>query len=216
MEDFNYALLFKNLKLPRNVTNFTYFITKATFILTDYQYRCYQVLIGLYGYSYKKGGTCLMKIGILSMQRVVNYGSFLQAFAMKEILKNLGHECYFIDIKAGRKINKENSFNKPENKIKFILKRLDRHIIKRIKHRSFSRLRTNRFYNEFFPILGISKEPSYISNYDAVLIGSDEVFNCTQDAKWGFAKTLLGEGLKSDNIISYAAGETHYRKVLLE
>ena len=156
-----------------------------------------------------------MKIGILSMQRVVNYGSFLQAYAMKEILKNLGHECYFIDIKAGRKINNEDVIHKQENKIKFILKRLDSHIIKRIKHKSFSRLRINRFHNEFFPILGIGKETSYKSNYDAIVIGSDEVFNCTQDAKWGFAKTLLGEGLNSDNIISYAAscGNTTIEKV---
>lgn len=44
-----------------------------------------------------------MKIGILSMQRVVNYGSFLQAYALREVLTNLGHECYFVDIKPGKK-----------------------------------------------------------------------------------------------------------------
>lgn len=156
-----------------------------------------------------------MRIGILSMQRVVNYGSFLQAFAMKETLKNLGHECYFIDIKPDSKIIKDATFGKKENIIKFIFKRMDRHIIKRIKHKSFSKLRAHRFHNEFFPILGLSKEISYISDYDAVVIGSDEVFNCTQNAKWGFGRTLLGEGLDSDTIISYAAscGHTTIEKV---
>ncbi|MCS3212319.1 hypothetical protein NXX89_12945 [Bacteroides thetaiotaomicron] len=43
-----------------------------------------------------------MKVGILSMQRVMNYGSFLQGYALKKIIENLGHQCEFIDIEQGR------------------------------------------------------------------------------------------------------------------
>ncbi len=32
----------------------------------------------------------MSKIGILSMQRIINYGSFLQAYALKKCWKNLG------------------------------------------------------------------------------------------------------------------------------
>lgn len=37
-----------------------------------------------------------IRIGILSMQRVANYGSFLQAYALKSIFENQGCLCSFI------------------------------------------------------------------------------------------------------------------------
>lgn len=139
------------------------------------------------------------------MHRVVNYGSFLQAFALQEILRDLGYECHFIDIKPGRKIVEAIPHINNRNVINFIIKRLDRYFFKRIKHFFFHKNRISRFFNEFFPILGVSKVPNYKSNYDAIIIGSDEIFNCSQKSSWGFAKTLFGEGLESDNIITYAA-----------
>ena len=42
-------------------------------------------------------------MGILSMQRVLNYGSFLQAYALKQLLlQNGADDVYFIDIEKGR------------------------------------------------------------------------------------------------------------------
>ena len=44
-------------------------------------------------------------VGILSMQRVINYGSFLQAYALKQLLlQNGADEVYFIDIEKGREL----------------------------------------------------------------------------------------------------------------
>lgn len=143
------------------------------------------------------------------MQRVINYGSFLQAFALKNTLKELGHECYFIDIKVGRKITSEKINIKKGNNITFILDRLDKYFLGRVKHQYFKKKRFEKFYNEFFPILGISKMNNFDSNYDVVIIGSDEVFNCARETKWGFAKTLLGEGLNSNRVITYAASCGH-------
>ena len=45
-----------------------------------------------------------MKVGILSMQRVVNYGSFLQAYALKQTLSELGHTVEFVDIENTERI----------------------------------------------------------------------------------------------------------------
>lgn len=149
-----------------------------------------------------------MKIGILSMQRVINYGSFLQAFALKETLTQLGADCSFIDIKPGPRIF-NNNVRKKKNKIIIYLERIDKYFFKRIKHQIFIRKRKEMFFNEFFPILGLSKKPNYNSNYDVVVIGSDEVFNCARDVEWGFAKTLLGEGLNSKKVITYAASCGH-------
>lgn len=39
-----------------------------------------------------------MKIGVLSMQRVDNVGSLLQAYALKTIVEKIGHQVEFIDI----------------------------------------------------------------------------------------------------------------------
>ena len=42
----------------------------------------------------------MMKVGIMSMQRIVNYGSFLQAFALKNIIEDLGHKAVFVDYRV--------------------------------------------------------------------------------------------------------------------
>ena len=40
----------------------------------------------------------MRRIGIMSMQRVKNYGSFLQAFALKKILEDISQEeVSFVD-----------------------------------------------------------------------------------------------------------------------
>ncbi|MGZ1374257.1 hypothetical protein ACXO9U_03310 [Lactobacillus delbrueckii subsp. bulgaricus] len=43
-----------------------------------------------------------MKVGILSMQRIKNYGSFLQAYGLKSIMEELGAEVQFVDYHPGK------------------------------------------------------------------------------------------------------------------
>ena len=45
-----------------------------------------------------------MKVGIISMQKIHNYGSFLQALSLKLQMEARGHDVYFIDILPGRQI----------------------------------------------------------------------------------------------------------------
>ena len=40
-----------------------------------------------------------MKLGIMSMQRITNYGSYLIAFAMQKTFEKLGHSVEFVDFK---------------------------------------------------------------------------------------------------------------------
>lgn len=42
------------------------------------------------------------RVGILSMQRIYNYGSFLRAYGLKLILESLGCEVRFVDYESGR------------------------------------------------------------------------------------------------------------------
>ena len=41
-----------------------------------------------------------MEVGIMSMQRVENYGSFLQAYGLKKEIEKLGHTVQFVDYQA--------------------------------------------------------------------------------------------------------------------
>ena len=43
----------------------------------------------------------MKKVGILSMQRILNYGSFLQAYGLKKILEDLGCDVEFVDYHPG-------------------------------------------------------------------------------------------------------------------
>ena len=155
-----------------------------------------------------------MNIGILTMQRVINYGSFLQSYALKAYLENMGHNIEFIDIKNGRQIVENKNKRYDSNIFKYISNRIDKDIFKKIRRYGFVKERKERFNNEFFPMLGLGSF-NYRTDYDGIVIGSDEVFNCTQSSPWGFSKTLIGGDLNSDLIISYAAscGSTRIENV---
>ena len=60
-----------------------------------------------------------MRIGILSMQKVINYGSFMQAYALRSIIKDvIGENPNFIDIESGKKIIQNTKIAKIKSSIK--------------------------------------------------------------------------------------------------
>ena len=151
-----------------------------------------------------------MKVGIISMQKVYNYGSFLQAYSLKKNIEALGHECEFIDIKPGEKVIEEAKKRKTN-----FLSKFDKYFFRRIKHYYFSKHRNKNFKDIYLNWLGISDETNWDQHFDVVIIGSDEVFNCTQSSKWGLSPNLFGGDINSDKIITYAAscGYTTYEKI---
>lgn len=134
------------------------------------------------------------------MQRLINYGSFLQAYGLKHLLQDMGHEVEFIDIKL-----KDGSFMNIPSKtfVKSPLKNFLRKILKD-KMTNLMLSRQRRFIYEFFDVLGLSKEPNEKTDYDAVVIGSDEVFSYCQFIEWGGTELFFGQGVKAPLIISYA------------
>ena len=141
-----------------------------------------------------------MKVGILSMQEVKNYGSFLQAFSLKKNVEALGHECEFVNIIPGRQIGE---FKLSRwHKLHLLVERLwGWDFVKRLK--TIYKFQT-RFSKEFLPCLGVKKGMK-AGHCDVVVIGSDEVFNCAQKTWFGFSPQLYGEGLDADKVITYAA-----------
>lgn len=142
------------------------------------------------------------KIGIMSMQRIVNYGSFLQAFGLKNILEELGYEVQFVDYRFEKVITKLDDYSffqkimRNKNVINFFRKKI---ITKKFR---------KRYNQEFIKMLGITKE-NYNPQIDGLVIGSDEVFNCLQDYPVGYSRELFGKNYENIDVLSYAASFGH-------
>lgn len=156
----------------------------------------------------------MVRVGILTMQRIANYGSFLQAYGLKHILEDLGCDVQFVDYHPGetlipadggtglkRKIAKGTEslkYNAPlKEKIKFI------------KYKK-------NYAKNYYPYLGLSSEMNYSPELDMLIIGSDEVFNCVQNnTNVGFSPELFGQKNRAKRVITYAAsfGNTTVEKL---
>ena len=143
-----------------------------------------------------------MRIGILSMQHVRNYGSFLQAYALKTTLESFGNQCEFIDIERGE------ALPGLERNLKYLVGMAFKRyfnwnaIVSSFGRMKYQKMYYERFDKEYLPELGIHKHT--FSEYDLVVIGSDEVFNFNQRAAYGFTTQLYGEVKNAKKVISYA------------
>ena len=143
-----------------------------------------------------------MKIGILSMQHVRNYGSFLQAYALKTTLESFGHQCEFIDIEPGPQLPGL------ERNLKYLVGMAFKRycnwkaIVSSLGRMKCQKLYYERFDKEYLPELGIHKHT--FKEYDLVVIGSDEVFNFNQHGSYGFTTQLYGDVKNAKKVVSYA------------
>lgn len=150
------------------------------------------------------------KVGIMSMQRVINYGSFLQAYGLKKIVENItGQSVEFIDYEFGIDlISKNKRSGKKESLIYKIKKnRTPWNYFRKMKY--FKQVRNNLIKD--MKTIGVDL-PKVNQDVDTLIIGSDEVFNCLQPYPVGYSKQLFGEGYEKSVLISYAAsfGNTQY------
>jgi hypothetical protein len=147
-----------------------------------------------------------MKIGVLTMHRVLNYGSFMQAYALKRTIESFGHHVTFKDFHKGEPYHlgtKADVSGILDKIAKFpqIISNFDEFIEKRALRRE-----SNKYYKEVcWPLLGVSKTPDYDLTADAMIIGSDEVFNYTQNHVFGYVPCLFGHNINAPLILSYAA-----------
>lgn len=52
-----------------------------------------------------------MRIGLITMHRVINYGSILQAYATQYIINKSGHDCKIIDYQYPNDIHEQRRFS---------------------------------------------------------------------------------------------------------
>ena len=72
-------------------------------------------------------------------------------------------------------------------------------------HWKFYHTLNNRFPQWWERWLGMARVDNLRTSYDKIVVGSDEVFNCTQRSDWGASMKWFGEGLDTRTLISYAA-----------
>ena len=167
-----------------------------------------------------------MRVGILSMQRICNYGSFMQAFSLKKMIEFLGHEAVFIDFVPGRPLSSLRGGARQKVRYYTALAKetalllgarcpgADRLFGREIRYAV--RMRRN-YRRKYLPLLGLDRNLQADIPVDVLVIGSDEVFNCLQDrVTVGFTPKLFGRGCDAGKVISYAAsfGETTPERLL--
>ena len=158
----------------------------------------------------------MRKVGIMSMQRIANYGSFLQAYALKQLIEEFDCKVEFVDYHVGAPVITENA----DSKNKFVRK-----VEKGLEtfqyqapfaHKlSFIRYKQS-FSKKYMPLLEITDEMNYNPTLDCLVIGSDEVFNCIQkNSNVGYSLELFGKDNHAKRLLTYAAsfGNTTLEKL---
>ena len=134
-----------------------------------------------------------MKVGILTFHNAYNYGAVLQAYATQEIVKSLGHEVEIIDYHNARidRVNAGRMFH-----LCSFLRNIYRFPIYLIE-KFFYRKRRKVYIGFFDKYMKLSKnkyiqgDENYLSNYDTILIGSDQLWN--KKITGGWDKMYWGE-----------------------
>lgn len=160
----------------------------------------------------------MKKIGIMSMQRIYNYGSFLQGYALKRLIESIDsdNEVSFIDYNPGEPLVKEKNIESTgiKRKVEKIKEYYNVDASLKNKFRFFNHKRT--YAKRFFPLLGITDEKKDSTGLDVLVIGSDEVFNCVQaNTNVGYSRDLFGHQTAAKKVISYAGsfGNTTIEKI---
>lgn len=146
-----------------------------------------------------------MKVGIVTFHFPVNYGAMIQAFAMQEHLRMMGHEVYIIDYAPEyhmkyytcKRTWKWCFFGGVRNEIPYriLLKLFDG--IRKKRNANFM-----HFMKKYFCLYPYMPEDD-MSFFDCILLGSDQIWN-QQITNNCFDGPYYGDGFKC-RVFSYAA-----------
>lgn len=167
----------------------------------------------------KKGGGEML-IGIMTMHRIPNYGSFLQAYSLKKMIESLGHEVVFVDYHVSPDVDHRRDVAEIA---RCALRTMKKQMaatsvgccLKKLRNSDGSSSRSVMFSCDY--MLGIDRGYRYKTKCDVLVIGSDEVFNCLQlGPNVGYSLELFGRGAKAKRVVSYAAsfGNTTLEKLV--
>lgn len=150
-----------------------------------------------------------MKLAILTFQDAVNYGAILQAYALRTALESnlasceagvLDYHCEKI-----RERHLPTYVEKKGNPIRAYLKMLKNYRVKTSRKQKFDRFKND--YLNIIPYTTDSDRQRFLETYDAVVVGSDQVWNLNLTGGDG---TYFLKDFRTMKRFSYAAsiGET--------
>lgn len=146
-----------------------------------------------------------MKIGIITFHFPVNYGAMIQAYAMQEHLRMMGHEVYIIDYAPEYHMN---TYTGKRTWRWCVFGGLRSEIPDRFFSKFFDGVRKKRnanfmsFMKKYLSLYPYTPEDE-MSCFDCILLGSDQIWN-QQITNNCFDGPYYGDGFKC-RVFSYAA-----------
>jgi hypothetical protein len=138
------------------------------------------------------------KVGVLTFHKCINYGSYWQARCLVEALRARGHDAELLDHDC-------QCVRRAEAKCA-----LQPKLPERTPRRELPQYRSKtRKFIDAIAALPRSRrfslhEPQAAGDYDAIVVGSDEVWNF-RHPWYGSKPIFFGDGLRTDRLVSYAA-----------
>lgn len=118
-----------------------------------------------------------MKIGIITFHRAHNYGAVLQAYALQEFLKTMGHDVAIIDYRQKVIETIYNVLNLHKlNKLLLTPKALIRYLLG-IGIRAWKGKNFNEFLQKYIALTEKCNTKNIPQNQDAYIIGSDQLWS---------------------------------------
>lgn len=160
------------------------------------------------------------QVGVMTMQRIHNYGSSLQGYGLLRLIEDAANDVSvrFVDYRPGEILVKQDGARPPASKLGRLVSKVREY--NAVDARLSDKLRflnhKRSYGSRYFPDLGITREADHDLRLDLQVIGSDEVFNCVQDnTNVGYSRDLFGHGSPARQVISYAAsfGNTTLEKI---
>ena len=144
-----------------------------------------------------------MTIGVLTFHASINYGSYWQARCLVEGLRARGHDAVLLDHRSPAVLSRElrNAFQ-PELPVRTPRRH---HPALGRKVRAFADAVSALPLSLPFPL----DRPGEAQDYDAIVVGSDEVWNFAHPW-YGGQPIFFGAGLRTRRLISYAASAGAY------
>ncbi|MBT0015935.1 polysaccharide pyruvyl transferase family protein [Vibrio alginolyticus] len=143
-------------------------------------------------------------VGVITMHKVINYGSFLQAYATQYVIEKLGHKCEIIDYDFPNEWHFKRGVNGSVGLKKHISNMIHSFGIKP-GHRK--KIKINKAVNQYLNLSRRYRTPSEIKSnppiYDVYLTGSDQTWNPKHTK--GDDTFLLNFAPKNTRKISFSA-----------
>jgi hypothetical protein len=145
----------------------------------------------------------ILKTGVLTFHRCINYGSYWQARCLAEGLQSRGHSSTILDHDS-RRVNLAEWKCALQPVLPTAVPESDYPIYRKKVERFFKVFETLPLSRRFD-----LERPEEMEEYDVVVVGSDEVWNLYHPW-YGRNPLFYGDGVKAKHLISYAASYGNY------